>query len=97
MLYLPPRLDSLLLVGFPLVLRVEAQPTEPLSKFVELSEGGRILSSRTLRLIGILFLVVSAVLAVLNLKMVADLGTLWISTPLMIIGIALIAMARKRK
>jgi len=55
------------------------------------------LSSKTLRLIGILFLVTAAVLAVLNLKRVADLGTLWISMPLLIIGIALVAIARKRK
>ena len=55
------------------------------------------MSSKTLRLIGIVFLVASAVLAVLNLKNVADLGTLWVSIPLLIIGIALIAMAGKRK
>ena len=48
-------------------------------------------------MIGILFLVAAAVLAVLNLKRVADLGTFWVSTPLLIIGIALITMARKRR
>jgi len=47
-------------------------------------------------LIGILFVVAAAVLAILNLKRVADAGTLWISMPLFIIGIALVAMARKR-
>ena len=55
------------------------------------------MSSKTLRLIGIFFLVGAAVLAVLNLKRVADSGTLWVSMPLLIIGIALITMARKRK
>ena len=55
------------------------------------------MSSKTLRLIGILFLVAAAVLAVLNLKRVADLGTLWVSMPLLIIGIALVTMASKRK
>jgi hypothetical protein len=55
------------------------------------------LSAKTLRLIGIVFLVAAAVLAVLNLKRVADLGTVWVSMPLLIIGIALIAMARNRK
>ena len=54
------------------------------------------MSSKTLRLIGIVFLVAAAVLAVLNLKRVADLGTGWVSMPLLIIGIALIAMARKQ-
>ena len=69
----------------------------PSSYVIELSKRGGILSSKTLRLIGILFLVAAAVLAVLNLKRVADLGTLWVSMPLLIIGIALIAMAGKRK
>ena len=55
------------------------------------------MSSKTLRVIGILFLVAAAVLAVLNLKRVADLGTFWVSIPLLTIGIALIAMARQRK
>ena len=55
------------------------------------------MSSKTLRVIGILFLVAAAVLAVLNLKRVADLGTFWVSMPLLIIGIALITLARKRK
>jgi hypothetical protein len=68
-----------------------------LSYIIELSEGGQTLSSKNLRLIGILLLITAAVLAVLNLKRVADLGTLWVSIPLLIIGIALIAMARKRK
>ncbi len=55
------------------------------------------MSSRTLRLIGILLAVAAAVLAILNLKMVADLGTLWVSIPLLIIGIILVAMSRKRE
>jgi hypothetical protein len=55
------------------------------------------MSSKTLRLIGILFLVAATVLAVLNLKSVADLGALWAALPLMIIGIVLIAIARKSK
>ncbi len=55
------------------------------------------MSSKTLRLIGIVFLVAAAVLAVLNLKRVADLGTGLVSMTLLIIGIALIAMAMKRK
>ena len=54
------------------------------------------MSAKTLRLIGIVLVAAAAVLAVLNLKRVADAGTLWISMPLFIIGIALVAMARKR-
>jgi hypothetical protein len=47
-------------------------------------------------LIGILLVVAAAVLAILNLKRVADAGTLWIAMPLLILGIALVVMARKR-
>jgi len=47
-------------------------------------------------LIGLLLVVAAAVLAILNLKRVADAGTFWISMPLLIIGIAFVAMARKR-
>jgi len=54
------------------------------------------LSAKSLRLIGILLVAAAAVLAILNLKRVADAGTLWISMPLLLFGIALVAMARKR-
>lgn len=54
------------------------------------------MSAKALRLIGILLVVAAAVLAILNLKRVADAGTLWISMPLLILGIALVVMARKR-
>jgi hypothetical protein len=47
--------------------------------------------------IGFLFLVAAAVVAILNLKRVANLGMMWLSPPLMIIGIALVAMAGRRK
>ena len=40
------------------------------------------MSATTLRLIGILFLVGAAVVAVLNLKRVANLGMIWLSAPL---------------
>lgn len=55
------------------------------------------MSPTTLRTIGILFLIAAAVLAVLNLKRVANLGTFWISSPLLIIGMAFIILAGKRK
>jgi hypothetical protein len=51
----------------------------------------------TLRGIGIGFLVAAAVIAVLNLKRVANLGMLWLNAPLLVIGIALIVLANRRK
>ncbi|HEX9422901.1 MAG TPA: hypothetical protein VF899_06635 [Pyrinomonadaceae bacterium] len=55
------------------------------------------MSATTLRVIGILFLVAAAVVAVLNLKRVANLGMLWLNAPLLVIGIAFIAMSARRK
>lgn len=49
----------------------------------------------TLRFIGILFLLSSAVLMVLNLKRVANLGTFWIAIPLFFVGIILVTRSRK--
>ncbi len=55
------------------------------------------MSAKTLRMIGILFLVAAAVVAVLNLKRVANLGMLWLSPPLLIVGVAFVALAGRRK
>lgn len=55
------------------------------------------MSAKTLRVIGFLFLVAAAVVAILNLKRVADLGMTWFSPPLMIVGLAFVAMAARRK
>lgn len=54
------------------------------------------MSASLLRTIGILFLVSAAVVAVLNLKRVANLGLVWLSPVLLVIGIALVVNARKR-
>ena len=54
------------------------------------------MSAKTLKIIGVLFLVAAAVVAVLNLKRVADLGMFWFSPPLLVVGIALIASARRK-
>jgi|GEM_PF-1067751 len=54
------------------------------------------MSPKTLSLIGILFLVAAAVVAVLNLKRVADLGMLWLSPILLIFGAALLALSRRQ-
>jgi hypothetical protein len=55
------------------------------------------LSPTALRLIGIILLVAAAVLAILNLKRVANLGMFWLSPPLMILGLAFTTMARRRR
>jgi hypothetical protein len=41
-------------------------------------------------------LVAAVVIALLNLKRVANLGLLWLNAPLLVIGIALIIAARRR-
>ncbi len=55
------------------------------------------MSAKTLRVIGVLFLVAAALVAVLNLKRVANLGMFWFSPPLLIVGIAFVASAARRK
>jgi hypothetical protein len=55
------------------------------------------MSPKVLYIIGMIFLVAAAVLAILNLKRVADLGTFWVSAPLLIIGMAFVIWARRRK
>jgi cytochrome bd-type quinol oxidase subunit 2 len=55
------------------------------------------LSSTTLRVIGILVLVAAAVVAVLNLKRVANLGMMWLSPPLLVVGVALVTLAARKK
>jgi hypothetical protein len=55
------------------------------------------LSPKFLRIIGIAFLIVAAIVAVLNLKRVADLGLSWLVPTLMVLGLALVAVARRRK
>ena len=54
------------------------------------------MSPATLRGIGIGFLVAAVVIALLNLKRVANLGMLWLNAPLLVIGVALILLARRR-
>jgi len=48
-----------------------------------------------MRLVGIIFLVVAAVLMVLNLKRVADLGTFWVALPVFLIGVVLVARSKR--
>ena len=60
------------------------------------NDGGEDLSAKTLRLLGLLFLVAAAVIAVLNLRRTANLGMLWLNAPLLVIGLALMLAARRR-
>jgi hypothetical protein len=54
-------------------------------------------SSKTLRLIGLGLVIAAAILAVLNLKRVANLGTFWLVPPVMILGLLFVSLARRRK
>lgn len=53
------------------------------------------MSPSTARLAGIIFMVVAAILMILNLKRVANLGSYWVAIPLFIIGLALLARSRR--
>ena len=53
------------------------------------------MSPATTRLVGLIFIVAAAVLMILNLKRVANLGSYWVAMPLLIIGVALIARSRR--
>jgi hypothetical protein len=50
-----------------------------------------------LRLIGIMLLIAAAVVAILNLHRVADLGMLWLPPLLLVLGAALMIFARRGK
>ena len=54
------------------------------------------MSASLLRTLGILFLIAAAVVAVMNLKRVANLGLFWVSPILLVIGIAFVVNSRKR-
>lgn len=54
------------------------------------------LSTSTLKAIGFLFLISAAVVAILNLKRVANLGLMWLVPVLLVIGIGFMVNARRR-
>ncbi len=54
------------------------------------------MTPKTLRLIGVYFLIAAAVMAVLNLKRVADLGLNWLNPILLILGLVFIIRARRK-
>jgi hypothetical protein len=55
------------------------------------------MSATTLRVIGFLLLAAAVLVAVLNLKRVANLGMLWLSPVLMVIGLGLVAQSTRRR
>ena len=54
------------------------------------------MSATTLRVIGFLFLVAAAVVAVMSLKRVANLGMVWLAAPLLIVGVGLLGASRRK-
>jgi len=55
------------------------------------------MSAPLLRLIGILLLVAAVVAAILNLHRVADLGMPWLGPLLLVLGLAFVVPAKKRR
>jgi hypothetical protein len=55
------------------------------------------MSATTLRVIGFLLLAAAVVVAVLNLKRVANLGMLWLTPVLLILGLGLVAQSKRRR
>ena len=55
------------------------------------------MSSKNIHLVGLVFLIAAAVVSVLNLKRVADLGMPWLTTLLLVIGMLLVVVSRRRK
>jgi hypothetical protein len=53
------------------------------------------MSKSTARLLGIIFMLAAAVLMILNLKRVANLGSFWVAIPLFVIGLALLARSKR--
>ena len=50
-----------------------------------------------IRLVGIALLITAVIVAILNLHRVADLRMPWLAPVLMVLGIAIVALARRRK
>jgi hypothetical protein len=50
-----------------------------------------------IRFVGIALVIGAAVVAILNLHRVADLRMPWLAPALMVLGIAFVALARRRK
>lgn len=55
------------------------------------------MSPAVIRIIGILLLIGAVITAILNLHRVADLGMPWLAPLFLVLGVALVAAARRRK
>jgi hypothetical protein len=55
------------------------------------------MSRRTMRIIGIVFMMLAALVAVLNLRRVANLGAFYLPAILIMVGAAFILRARNRR
>lgn len=55
------------------------------------------MSTGTMRIIGLVFMVLAVVVAVLNLRRVAGLGAVWLPALLIVTGMAFILRARNRR
>ncbi len=54
------------------------------------------MKAATLRTLGLLCVLAAGLLFVLNLRRFTNLGTYFIASPLLILGVALVALARRR-
>ncbi len=55
------------------------------------------MSPATLRVIGVALLIAAAVVSVLNLRRVADLGAFALPSALLVVGLACVLRAKKRR
>jgi hypothetical protein len=55
------------------------------------------MSPRTMRIIGIIFMLLAATVAILNLRRVANLGAFYLPAILIVLGAAFILRARNRR
>jgi hypothetical protein len=55
------------------------------------------MNPKYMRIIGVAFLVIAAVIAILNLRRVANLGAFFLPSIFMVIGMAFILRARNRR
>jgi hypothetical protein len=55
------------------------------------------MSPKVLRIIGIVFMLLAVVVAVLNLRRVANLGAFYLPALLIVLGVAFIVRARNRR
>lgn len=55
------------------------------------------MTPKNMRIIGIAFMVIAAVIAILNLRRVANLGAFYLPSIFIVLGVAFIVRARNRR